>query len=152
MPKSETICEKMSDFSIEEACKSNNLLSNLITVVKSHPDDSAKQLGLSILFLIQEEHGKMLDCLNILARKFPEVASLHRRIAEVYINQGDFVTAVPHLEKALKLNNHDMTAKIWLGLSYYATGNKKAETCLSLLKSDVFLLHAANVNWFKEDG
>jgi len=148
----ETLDEKIQTFSIERVCKSSNFLKNLREIIDSHPDESAKNLGMSIMHLLNDDYGKMLECLKLLVQNHPDVPLIHRRIAEIYINQDDYETAVPHLEKALKLDKEDLTTKIWLGLSYFATGNeKKAKVCLGLLKGDVFLLHAANSNWFEQE-
>lgn len=149
--KNITSCEGTNAFSLENTCKSSNLMKNLREVLETHPDECAKNLGMSIMHMLYDNHDKMLECLKFLVKNNPELPLLHRRIAEIYINRDDYKTAVPHLEKALKLDNQDLTAKIWLGLSYYATGNeKKAKICLDLLKEDVFLLHAGSTNWFEQ--
>lgn len=143
-----TSCEKVETFSIEKACKSHNLIKNLCAVIKTHQDKSAKNLGMSIIHLLYSNHDKMLECLDVLAQNHPDISLIHRRIAEIYISRNNFKMAVAHLEKALKIDNEDLTAKIWLGLSYYEIGNeKKAKICLDLLKDDVFFLHASNSNW-----
>lgn len=56
-------CEKTSAFSIEEACRSSNMMRNLRSVIEAHPDECAKNFGMSIMYLINEEHDKMLECL-----------------------------------------------------------------------------------------
>lgn len=145
----ETCEEKIALFSIEQTCKSSSLMKNLRDVLESHPSESAKNLGMSIFYLINGEHRKMLECLELLAQKHPEIAEIHRRVGEGYIKRNDYQTAITHLKNAVKLNDEDVTAKIWLGFSYFVIGDeKKAKICLDLIKNDVFLLHAENSNWF----
>lgn len=139
-------------FSIEKACKSNNFLRNLQYVIESHPDESAKNWGMSILHLLNDNYDKMLACLKFIAVQHPNIALIQRRIAEFYIHRNNYQAAIPYLEKTLELSEEDMTAKIWLNLSYYATGNeKKAKSCLKSLKGYIFLMHAANNNWLEQE-
>lgn len=112
MPDSKIPCEKPTSFSIEKACKSHNLLKNLRAVVESHQDESAKNLGMSILHLLNDDFSKMLDCLQSLAQAHPEIGLINRRIAEIYINRNDFETAITYLEKALTIDKEDLTAII----------------------------------------
>jgi len=143
---------KVTSFSIEQTCKSSSLMQNLRNVIESHPNESAKNLGMSIFYLINGEHRKMLECLEFLVEKHPEIAEIQRRVGEGYINKNDYQTAIPHLKNAIKLNEEDLTAKIWLSFSYFAIGDeKKAKICLDLIKPDVFLLHAENSKWFEPE-
>lgn len=150
--KTTSSIEEEITFSIEETCKSNKLMKNLRMVVESHPDEMAKKLGMSIMHLLNNRHEKTLECLEYLNQNHPEIGLIQRRIAEIYISRDDYKTAVKYLEKAIKLDDEDLTAKVWLGFSYYAIGNeKKAKNCLKLLKDDVFVLQATKDDWFDQE-
>lgn len=150
--KTKSSIKKENIFSIEEACKSDKLMKNLRLVVESHPDETAKNLGMSIMHILNNRPEETLECLEYLNQTFPEIGLIHRRIAEIYISRNDYNTAVIYLEKALKLDNEDLTAKVWLGLSHYAIGNeKKAKICLNLLKDDVFILQVRKDDWFDQE-
>lgn len=140
--------EKTNVFSIESACKSHNLIKNLRFVIESHPDETAKNFGMSIMHLIYDNYDKMLACLEFIAQQHPDIPLIQRRIAEIHIHRNDFHAAIPFLEKVLELEEEDMTAKVWLSLSYFVTGNeKKAKSNLKCLKGHVFMMYAANSNW-----
>lgn len=144
--------EEKNSFSIEMACKSTKLMKNLRSVVESHPDETAKNFGMSIMHLLNHRHEKTLECLKYLNQNYPEISLINRRIAEIYISKDDYKTAITYLEKALKLDDEDLTARVWLGLSYYAIGNeKKGKICLSLLKDEVFVLQAIKDDWYDQE-
>lgn len=152
MTKSEMNYEKNNSFSLENTCESNNLLRNLRAIIEAHQNESAKNLGMSILHLFDGNHNDALKCLKSLAENNPNISQIHRRIAEIYISQDDFKSAVGYLENALKLDKEDLMAKMWLGLIHYELGNeKKAKICLNLLKDDVFILNASKRNWFEQE-
>jgi len=152
MPDSKTSCKKINAFSLEETCKSSNLIKNLREVIESHPDEIAKNFGLAIMHLIYDNYDKMLNCLEFVAEQYPNIPLIQRRIAEIYIHRNNFQAAIPYLEKVLELEEEDMTAKIWLSLSYYAIGNeKKAKSNLKCLKGYIFMMYAANSNWLDQD-
>lgn len=152
MPESEKSCKKTNDFSIEKACKSYNKLNNLRDVVESHQDESAKNLGLSIVYLLNNDFSKVLESLKYLAQTHPDIGLIDRRIAEIYINQNNFEAAVNYLEKAVELDKDDLTAKFWLSLGYFAIGNKKkAEIYLKSLRENVFLLQATDSNSMEQE-
>lgn len=145
MPENKTCCEKIKSFSIEKTCKSNNLLKNLCEVVESHPDNNAKNIGMSIIYLLGGNYSKALEYLNSLVKAHPEIELLHRRIAEVYISQNDFETAITYLENALKIDKENLTVKIWLSLSYFVVGDeKKANNFLRSLKEEIFLFNVTS--------
>ena len=144
--------EKVNAFSIEKACKSSNLIKNLREVVESHPDETAKNFGMAIIHLIYDNYDKMLACFEFIAKRNPNIPLIQRRIAEIHIHRSNFKAAIPYLEKVLELEEEDMTAKIWLSLSYFVTGDlKKAKSSLKCLKGYIFMMHAANSNWFEQD-
>lgn len=148
----EAVEEKTNVFSIEKACKSHNLIKNLRSVIESHQDETAKNFGLSIMHLIFDNYDKMLACLEFVAQQHPDIPLIQRRIAEIHIHRSNFKAAIPHLEKVLELEEEDMTAKVWLSLSYYATGNeKKAKSSLKGLKGYIFMMHATNSNWLEQE-
>jgi predicted Zn-dependent protease len=136
------------NFDLEKACRSNKLLKNLREVVQSHQSEIASNFGMSIIHLIEDENDKILTCLNFLIKECPEISLLHRRLAEVFIRKDDYKQAIPHLEKAIKLDSEDLTAKVWLSLSYFKVGEqKKALMSLEDLKSHIFVLHVTDSNW-----
>lgn len=152
MVKSETDSDEKIAFSMEKACRSNNLIRNLRVIIETHQDENARNLGMSLIHLLNGNHDKALECLEYLAINHPDIAVLHRKLSEIFIYQNDFEKAVQHLEKALKLDKEDQTTKIWLGLINYEIGNeKKAKICFDSLKEDVFFLQAANTNWLGQD-
>jgi tetratricopeptide (TPR) repeat protein len=67
----------------------------------------------------------MLDYLESLSEPFPKLSLLHRRIAEAYIHQNKFSKAANHLEKAVEINDKDLTAKVWLILLYFKVRKAK---------------------------
>lgn len=136
------------NFDLEKACQSNKLLKNLQEVVQSHQSEIASNFGMSIIYLIEDENDKILTCLNFLIKECPEIPLLHRRVAEVFIRKDDYKQAIPHLEKAIKLDSEDLTAKVWLSLSYFKIGEqKKALLSLEDLKTHIFVLHVTDSNW-----
>jgi predicted Zn-dependent protease len=136
------------NFDLEKACSSNKLLKNLREVIQSHQSEIASNFGMSIIHLIEDENDKILTCLNFLINECPEISLLHRRLAEVFIRKDNYKQAIPHLEKAIKLDGEDLTAKVWLSLSYFKVGEqKKALLSLEDLKSHIFVLHATDGNW-----
>ncbi|MGC2234681.1 MAG: tetratricopeptide repeat protein [Pyrinomonadaceae bacterium] len=140
--------EFQSDFSIECACRSSNLLKNLRNIIQSHPSNTAQKFGMSIIHLIEGDSEKMLNCLEFIIGENPNISLLHRRIAEVFINNNDYQQAIIHLENALEADEEDLTAKFWLGLSYFEIGNtKKARAILRELKEHVFHLSVMDNNW-----
>ncbi len=133
--QTENTDEKTNVFSIEKVCQSHNLIKNLREVIDSHPDETAKNFGMAIMHLIYDNYDKILACLEFVAERHPNIPLIQRRIAEIHIRRNNFQTAIPYLEKALELNKKDMTAKIWLSLSYYAAGNeKKSQVKFEMLK------------------
>lgn len=79
-----------SDFSIECACRSSNLLQNLQNIIQSHPNNTAQNFGMSVIHLIEGEPDKMINCLELIIKENPNISLLHRRIAEVFINKDDY--------------------------------------------------------------
>ena len=148
MTKQKTTTELGSDFSIECACRSNNLLNNLQNIIQSHPNNTAQNFGMSVIHLIEGDPDKMINCLELIIKENPNISLLHRRIAEVFINKDDYRQAIIHLENALKADEEDLTAKVWLGLSYFEIGNtKKAGAILRELKEYIFHLNVMGNNW-----
>lgn len=146
--KSKEQPDHRENFDLEKACRSNKLLKNLREVVQSHQSEIASNFGMSIIYLIEDEHDKIPACLNFLIKEYPEVPLIHRRLGEVFIRKDDYKQAIPHLEKAIKLDSEDLTAKVWLSLSYFKVGEqKKATSSLEDLKSHIFVLQALDSNW-----
>ena len=148
MIEQRTTTELKSDFSIECACLSSNLLKNLRNIIQSHPSSTAQNFGMSIIHLIEGDADKMVICLESIIKENPNVSLLHRRIAEFFIDKNDYQQAIIHLENALEADKEDLTAKVWLSLSYFEIGNtKKAGAILRELKDYTFHLNVAGNNW-----
>lgn len=102
----------------------------------------AAQFGKSIIYYIEDDFRNMLQCLECLTESFPNIPLLHRRIAEAHIHENNYQKAIPHLEKVVELDNKDLTAKVWLNLSYFKIGKtKEANAILNELKNLVFILN-----------
>jgi tetratricopeptide (TPR) repeat protein len=128
-------------FSLDKACQSDNYLKNLLEIIETHPSESASQFGKSIIYYILDDYDKVLDYLEPLSESFPNLSLLHRRIAEAYIHQNKFSRAVNHLEKAVEINDKDLTAKVWLILLYFKVGKaKQASINFQELTELVFVL------------
>jgi tetratricopeptide (TPR) repeat protein len=154
MLKSETKCEADHKsespiaFSLEKVCRSSNLLKNLKEIVLSHPDKTAENLGMSIVYLFEDKYSELLECLETIAGANPEVSLIRRRIAEVFLGRNDLLQAITHLKQVVKLDREDQTALIWLALSYYEIGEKeKGALIFNKLRQSVFILHAENSLW-----
>jgi predicted Zn-dependent protease len=148
MTKQKTTTELRSDFSIECVCRSSNLLKNLRNIIQSHPSCTAQNFGMSIIHLIEGDPDNMVNCLELVIKENPNISLLHRRIAEVFIDKNDYQQAIVHLENALQADKEDLTAKVWLSLSYFETGNmKKARAILRELKEYTFHLNVTGNNW-----
>lgn len=144
----QTAANSKSDFSLEETCRSNNLLKNLQNIIQSHPSNTAQNFGLSIIHLIEGDSEKTVNCLQSIIEENPNLSLLHCRIAQVFINNNDYKQAIMHLENALEADKEDLTAKVWLSLSYFEIGNKKkASIILGELKEYVFHMNVMNNNW-----
>ncbi len=148
MSETEMKRETSNAFSLEKICRSSNLLENLREVVLSHPDETAKNLGLSVVYLLENKYDQALDCLRRLAEENHKIPLIHRRIAEIFVDREDFRKAVVHLKRVLELDKEDLTAQIWLSLSYYKLGDaERGEIVFQSLKDSVFLLRAADSSW-----
>lgn len=116
--------------------------------MQSHQSETAQNLGMSIIYLIEGNHDKMLNCLELIAKENPNISSIPLRIAQIYISRSDYKKAIEHLENALKSDEENLTALVWLSLCYYAIGDgEKAESKFNSLKDYVFFLNAADSNW-----
>lgn len=128
-------------FSLEKICRSDNFIKNLLEIIETHPNESASRFGLSIIHFILDDYDKMLKLLESLAESFPNISLLHRRIAEGYIYQKKYFKAVKHLEKAIQINDKDLTAKVWLILLYFKVGKaKQADINFQALTKLIFVL------------
>ena len=127
MPTVEKKTESPVAFSLEKVCRSSKPLKNLREVILSHPDEIAKNLGLSIMGVLEDKDEEILKCLELIAEAKPEVSLIRRRIAEVFLSRNEFSQAISHLKQAVKLDKEDQTALIWLALSYYEIGKRRME-------------------------
>jgi len=142
---------KKRKFSLEEACKSANYLNNLQEIAQTHPCESARTFGMSIISIIDEEYEKSLEYLELLAQNNPNITLLHQRIAEFCIDMKKYEQAIVHLEKVIELENQNLTARVWLCLMYYAVGEiKKATKSFEYIKEFVYKIRIKTRNW-RED-
>ena len=96
MSEHETKREPSKSFSLEKACRSSNLFENLQEVVTSHPDEAAKNFGLSVMYLLENKNNQALDCLKRLAEEYHKIPLIQQRIAEIFVDREDFHKAVVH--------------------------------------------------------
>lgn len=135
-------------FSLEKVCEADNFVKNLLEIIETHSSESASQFGQSIIYYILEDFDKMLNHLEPLSESFPNIALLHRRIAEGHIYQNDFSKAVSHLEKAIELDNKDLTSKVWLILICFMIGEtKQAKIKFQELTKLIFVLQVSEVSF-----
>lgn len=136
------------EFSLEETCKSTSYFANLREVIDTHPCDSARNLGMSIITAFNEETEVALEHLQSLVLDNPEIPLLHRRIAEFYIDGNKFEEAAVHLEKVIELQTKDLTARFWLCLIYLLQGEKeKAKEPFKYLKDYIYQLQVNTKTW-----
>jgi len=141
MKQSKITAETTNSFSLENICRSDNMMKNLLDIIESHPSETAVNFGRSIIYFIEDDFEKTTRYLEFLIQAFPNTLLLHRRIAQVFIRENKYEKAIIHLEKVLELNEEDLTAKIWLNLSYFKVGNtEKANSSLQDLNKFVFIL------------
>lgn len=77
----------------------------------------------SVRTLIQEgKNPEAIAQLNSLAEHHPGMKGLSRELGVAYYNEGEFLDAAKHLEKALQEDAEDHDAAQLLGLSYYSVG------------------------------
>ena len=142
---------KKREFSLEKACQSTNYLANLQDVIQTHPCESARVFGMSIINSFAEENEKSLQQLELLVEKNPNIALLHQRIAEFYIDFEKYEKAAFHLEKIIELEKQDLTARFWLCLIYYLLGEtKKAKETFKYLKEFVYRIRVKTINQTKD--
>lgn len=146
--KSEQVSIKIMSFSIESICESSNYLNNLQQVIQSHPNQTAKKFGLSVIHLLKSDYDETIDYLKSLIKEFPNVSLFYRRIGEVYIVRKDYKKAISYFEKAIEVNSEDLTSVTWLSLSYFAAGEcEKGLAKLKTLEDHVTILCVEDSNW-----
>jgi predicted Zn-dependent protease len=123
MAKPKALIETNNTFSLETACKSNNVVRNLEQVIQSHPDNTARSFGMSIVHLFEHKTDELLETLKLILKENPTISLLNRRLAEALIANNEHRKAIPYLEMAVELNEEDLTAVVWLSLCYSKTGN-----------------------------
>lgn len=135
-------------FSIESVCESSNYLSNLQQVIQSHPNQTAKNFGLSVIYLLKSDYDKTINYLKSLIQEFPDVPLFHRRMGEVYIVRKEYKKAIPYFEKAIEIDSGDLTSITWLSLSYFVTGEcEKGLAKLKALEDHITILAVEDSNW-----
>lgn len=152
MKQSKIITETTNAFSLEDVCRSDNMMKNLLDIIESHPCETAVNFGKSIIYFIEDDFENTISYLEFLIQIFPNTLLLHRRIAQVFIRENNYEKAITHLEKVLELDEEDLTAKIWLNLSYFKVGNtEKANSSLQDLTKFVFVLKATESKYLGLD-
>jgi tetratricopeptide (TPR) repeat protein len=142
---------KEMEFSLEKACQSTKYLTNLEEIIQTHPCESARTFGMSIISLFDEKNEESLRHLELLAEGNPNIILIHQRIAEFCIDFGKYEKAVVHLEKVVELEKQDLTAQFWLCLIYHTLGKTgKARKSFEYLKEFVYRIRVKTRNW-RED-
>lgn len=133
------------NFSIKKICQPNGLLGQLREVVECHHDEDARQIGLSVVHLLENDDRRSLECLKTLVGKYPDVSILQQRLAETYLSVREDERAVIHFERAVKLDKKNYTAMFWLALCYYRSSSpEKGAIIFDRLREKVYLLHIAD--------
>lgn len=118
------------------------ILADLRKVLLKNPKTYARKYGLAIVNILENDLDSAIENLNAIIDDNPKMALIHRRIAEIFIYQSQHEKAVEHLEKAVELDNTDLTSLTWLSLIYYRLG--KTEKGLS--KQDALESHVFSIN------
>lgn len=145
MMKTSEKSEIPTNLSITTICRLNGLVSQLREVVECHQDEDARQIGLSVVHLMENEERKSLECLKTLVEKYPDISILQQRLAETYLSLQEDENAVIHLEKAVKLDKKNYTAMFWLALCYYRVSSlEKGSIIFDWLRENIYLLHVTS--------
>lgn len=148
MPEDKSVKEPFNEFSLANTCQSSNFLRNLLDIIETHPSEAAINFGKSIIYFIVDDYDKSLSYLEFLIEKYPNLPVLHHRIAEILINSSDYEKAAFHLEKVLEFDKENLTAKIWLCLTYFRLCDTvKAYKLLNEIKGFVFILRAGEIEY-----
>ncbi len=97
MVKSQTETEMSNAFQIENVCHSSKFMKNLLDFIESHPSESAVNFGRSIIYFIEDDYDKTINCLELLIQKYPNIPLLHQRLAQVFIRENNYEKAIIHL-------------------------------------------------------
>ena len=144
MKESKIIAETTKILSLEDICRSDDVVKNLLDIIESHPDETVGNFGRSIIYFIEDDYEKTVSYLESLIQQFPDIVLLRNRLAQTFISKNDFEKPIVHLEKVLELDNNNLTSKIWLTLSYFKVGNTPKENkYLNDLRRFVYILKAA---------
>lgn len=147
MVKPKASIEPNNPFSLETACKSSNVVKNLEQIIRSHPDKTARNFGMSIVHLFEHKTDRLLESLKLILNENPTIPLINRRLAEAFIANNEHQKAIPYLEKAIELNKEDLTTLIWLSLCYSKVGNiEKAKKTLENFEDYLFVLSVSDNN------
>jgi tetratricopeptide (TPR) repeat protein len=120
------------------------IFSDLRKVLLKNPKTYARKYGLAIVNILENDLDGAIDHLNAIIEDNPQMALIHRRIAEIFIYQSQHEKAIKYLEKAVELDDTDLTSITWLSLIYHRLG--KTEEALSkqeALESHVFSMNVS---------
>src|SRR5688572_4781728 len=92
---------------------SHGLLSDLRKVLLKNPKTNGVKYGLAIVNIMENDLDEAIQNLNSIIKQSPEFALMHRRLAEIFIYQSQHEKALQHLEKAVELDDTDLTALTW---------------------------------------
>lgn len=118
---------------------SGGIVSDLRKVLLENPKTYARKYGLAIVNILENDLNGAIEDLNAIIDDNPKMALIHRRIAEILIYQSQHEKAIKYLEKAVELDETDLTSLTWLSLIYHRLGKtEKALSKQEALESMVF--------------
>lgn len=142
--------EIADSFSLEQACCSTNYLNNLKTVVNTHQNHSARIFGKSLIYFLIGNSKEMLRCFDQLITENPQISLLYRRAGELLVHEEEHALAIEYLEKALELNEHDLTSRMWLSYCLVKDGKTtEAEKQFNVIKDHILYLNLDKTNWLR---
>lgn len=141
--------KQVTSFSIENTCRSTNYLKNLKAIIETHPDNSAKILGESIIWMIMGKTDEMIESYRRLINDHPDIALLHRRAGELRICQKQYADAIPYFDRAVELDEHDLTSRFWRSFCHFKNNDLEGVKFeLEYLEERVIYLNTIESNWF----
>jgi len=99
-------------------------------------------LAASYLYANQQSNA-IIEYRNILqnSRDNLIIKAVHIELGKIFYKKGVYTKSIEHLNAALKIDDHDVQCKIWLGKVYSAVGNV---TQAKALWSEVLLIDSNN--------
>lgn len=135
-------------FSIRLACRSTDPLTNLRSIIETHPDQDARILGESIVYFLSGKSQKMLECYERLIEENPDIPLLYRRAGELSICARKYSQAATYFAKAIELSDEDLTNRLWLSFCHLKNNDiEAANSEFEHLEERVFYIDISELNW-----